>query len=623
MSRHILALLGIFLLMPLAECLEPESFRAMYDQPWNRPADRFWSYTLLRDLGFDAVYAPADAVGDLNGSLSRWRNGSLEAEENGLQYICGPFYMVGRPACDYEHAVDAGGHRDRKRPSPVDEGYWTLVMEDVAIAIANLSLHSPVDGAVWDTEHYGSDIWEYGFYSYDSYAMAAFANETDTEIPDLPASERHGWLRSRGLLDEFQLWQEDAVYRLARRTRDRVRAINPDLHLGTLGFEDDCWFHLAILKGFSAEESPVTAWHEDTYYGGYKTGKIDANHEVFRELGINGKVIPGLWTYDLTPFHLLRNMAFAMRYNGTFWIYQSGGKPWELGTRDEFLLAFEMLQGEVLFDGSDREFVPEFEIYPGVLVRTVVGPAGSSMFLLPRTNEPGSQYLELPASFIGSTLLGTNMTASNIRSTSLPFAELPCFIYGLDPGDPTGLEAWSKIQELRYLLDLWEPMALGPMPGVREALQDATLEFESGRVEAVNISASRTLSEAYDLALEALWPYVERGFRNPRNSSVPMTILNKINNAARAIEDRRVIEGRNYLLHALREWQRIPELTAVPSICAFLACTMISIRLFSAGRAQSGNRTGPSEILIRPDRVPGARCPRKRRWRTRAESQPA
>ena len=151
MPKHAYLLL-LFLVLPIAHGIDLEYFRAMYDQPWNKPSERYWSFEELGEIGFDAVYAPANAVTDHASARARWINGSLEADQNGLLYLCGPFYMSGLPPIEYEHAVDSGGHRDRRRPSPVDEEYWTMVMEDIALAIANLSLHYPISGVVWDTE---------------------------------------------------------------------------------------------------------------------------------------------------------------------------------------------------------------------------------------------------------------------------------------------------------------------------------------------------------------------------------------------------------------------------------------------------------------------------------------
>ena len=85
------------------------------------------------------------------------------------------------------------------------------------------------------------------------------------------------------------------IYEYALETERKIHEINPELRLGILAFEDDSWFHLSILRGFSAGEPDVMAWHEDTY-SGYKKGKIDRNHEVFALLGIEGKVVPGMWS---------------------------------------------------------------------------------------------------------------------------------------------------------------------------------------------------------------------------------------------------------------------------------------------------------------------------------------
>ncbi len=561
-------------LLPLVMGLGLESFRAMYC-----PKARGWDYQELSALGFDAVYSKGTfsvrrMERNSKDAFEGWVNESLEAEVNGLNYICGPRYMARNPSFEYEHAVDLVGRQDHLTPSPVDDVYWTRVVEDVAVAVANLSLNYPISGVLWDIEYYGADVWKvpesYHYYSFDRLAVELFANETGRDIPSIPGSERHDWLESRGLVEDYKRWQEDAVYRMARRTRNKVRAINPELHLGTLGFEDDCWFHLAILKGFSAQDQPVTTWHQDTYYGGYKTGKIDYNHEVFVERGINGKVIPGLWTYDQDPFGLLQNMAFAMRYNGTFWIYESGGSYARLGAKDEYRLAFELLQEEVMFNSGGASFAPIFTVYPGIEVRPVIGPSHVSVFLLTRTTEPPSRVLKLPESFSGAWYVGANMTPKTLDTISLTLDDLPCFIYGLDVGfDPSALQATSKIQQLGELLELWEPLGLGSLAEAENGLEQAVQDLQAGNIDAANTAVAMSLDGAYEKILGVLEPYVEQGFANPRESPVPMVILNKINNAAKNLEAGLMLEGTKFMFQALEAWGEIPELTAT-TLCSIL-----------------------------------------------------
>jgi hypothetical protein len=53
--------------------------------------------------------------------------------------------------------------------------------------------------------------------------------------------------------------------------------------------------------------------------------------------------------------------------------------------------------------------------------------------------------------------------------------------------------------------------------------------FEEGRYERAGDKANLSLDEAYLLAFEEIWPMVEAALGNPRNSTIPLIIMNKVN----------------------------------------------------------------------------------------------
>jgi len=564
-----------------------EYFYAMYDQPWTHPADRFWSYPQLADLGFQAVYAPGRASSDMDLWVDIWANGSLEAAASGLDYICGPFYQLEVPPINYTRAVNKAGHVELNTPSPVDEAYWAWTMDRVGLAIADLSPRFRITGVVWDTEHYTRDKgehWVYGAYSYDQAAIAKFANQTNRSIPILAAQERFAWFERNGLNAEYQRWQEETVYLMAKDTQERIHAINPDLSLGTLGFEDDCWLHLSILRGFSTPRKRVTAWHEDTYWGGYKTSKIDHNHQVFLQNGINGKVIPGLWTEQLDPYMLLSNMEFAVRYNGTFWIYQSGN-PWTLGTQEQYEEAFRVWWRYVCFNGTTRpNALPSFDIYPGVQVRPHLGPEGVSAILNAGVGavQMGLSFseLELPPTIAFAILVNRNMATQPIKGTTIPLDELDGFVYGLTEADIQATEAWGPIHELRDLIGLCSTLGLDPTPILQEDFDRVLQVFQAGEYSEAGLQAQDSLAHSYDLILEELKPLMQAGLANPRNASLPFPILNKLSIATQNIEAGKRADGQAYLLKALKDWSDIPETAPAIGIIGVALTLTTMIRHF-------------------------------------------
>lgn len=548
----LLLLLSIVLLVPGWSTGRFDHFVAMYD--------RFWDYSELGDLGFDCVYGNIQAAQDMDAALRKWENRSIEASASGMEYICGPYYQSGVAPIEYTRAVNSHGSRDAKAASPVDERYWNYAMEDVGLAIAELSLRCPVSGIVWDIEHYGSDSFEDWDYTYDSRAISLFSNQSGHNIPDLGAGERHDWLRGRGIVEEYEAWQEETVHNLAERTRNRIHAINPNLSLGILGFEDDCWLHLSILRGFSTPEVTVSAWHEDTFWGGYKRSKIDGNHQDFARLGINGRVIPGFWTYELDPYQLLFNMEYALRYNGTFWIYQHGRAPWALGTKDDYREAYRLLKDHIC--PNEPRFLPSFYMYPGVEIRPWLVDGGASAIVNSAigATDMGLAFsnLELSPMVSDYRYVGEDMSTIVPRNNTIPL-EQDGFIYGLKPEDLEATRAWGTIHELEDLLTILEELDLEIPVSILESVEDLHMIFEEGRYERAGDKANLSLDEAYLLAFEEIWPMVEAALGNPRNSTIPLIIMNKVNIAKGCMDRGEHGKGRMYLLKALNDWTEIPE----------------------------------------------------------------
>ena len=224
-----------------------------------------WNYTQSSKVGLDADYDNSWWTGDVESVLGKFRPNSLEAAANNMTYICGLYYDGIYPEFDdYVRAVNRYGVMETLTPTHVDETYWMRIIEEPAIAIANLSLYYLIWGIAWDFEMYIAEKFESTYYSFDEATMQAFTNTSGNVIPDLQASQRYSWLEDNGLLEDFMKWQEEAVFRLAKKTEEKVHAINPSLSLGILGFADS-WRYWAILRAFSTLQAPVTAWTEGTY----------------------------------------------------------------------------------------------------------------------------------------------------------------------------------------------------------------------------------------------------------------------------------------------------------------------------------------------------------------------
>ncbi len=592
-------------LSPAYAALEFEYFRAIYDGDWN--------YSRLEDLGFDCIYEPVTWRSEVSELVPVIREQSQDAANHNLIYMVGPRFRPRKGDCNFTRAVNKHG-QVQESPSPLDEGYWRKAIEESGRMIANMSLYYPISGIVWDMEvyymHWLWNEWTYYSYTYDRMAIEAFANATDVDIPSMPASERHDWLQVNGLLEEFKEWQEDEVFSMARGVEEKIHAINPQLHLGTLGFQDKCWWFLSILKGFCSEDLSVSAWHEDTY-GGWGTQEINDNHDVFAEWGIEGKVITGLWVYRIPPFRLLIDMERAARYsysatvngsfwttyNGSLWIYPRHRNPWHLADESQYIKALELLETKVFFNRSSPNPLPPFTVYPWVEIKPHLGPNGvisaivnskfnSSAYHLPPHLGLAFSDLELPPYIEEITYVDKDMETKTVSRPVIPLEDLPCILWGMNLTDLNATWAWSAIHELGVLVDTFQSLDMGDIGEISRCRENAIEDFEAGRYLKSGQDARDALDDGYDLVMNEVRPFVEEGFANPRNSSVPLVILNKIYSADRIMERGEEMKGRSTLLMALKDWSEIGE--SVPLLSGFLACIIFLGALVPGSKEKAG-----------------------------------
>lgn len=593
---------------------EMDHFRAIYDGPWN--------CSFLGEMGFDALYRPLKWRVTVDEIMPRCMQESLEAAANSLTYICGLKYCAMDPVFNYSRAVNAVGFMESRTPSPVDEFYWAKLVDEPGAAIANLSLHYPISAIVWDIELYGREQFDYCDYTFDEAAIRRFADETNTTIPELSRSKRYDWFLSHGRLEEFQRWQEETVYRQAKATEQTIHAINPDLSLGTLG-PSHCWWYPCILKGFSTETQPVTAWTERTY-DGYEASEVEWNQVAFAELGVNGRVMPGLWPHKLDPFTFLMDMDFATRYhftatyfdaetnaswvkynaqfttapdgfrttyNGSFWLYPGGlgstRHPW-LGPEEDYIKALRILENEVYFNQTTPHPLPLFYIYPGIEVRAYMGPEGVSAILNPEEKMISEEFLppkiglafsdvELTPTIEEVTYVDTNMSTKYLTGSVIPLDDLPCIVLGLGSEDLDATRIWARIHELEDLITTCDDLGYFQLPQIREAWEFTLEAFGEGEYENANESAINALEQGYELVMKEMWPFVEAGFADPRNSSVPMVILHRVKWASKLLEEGEEMEGRMYLLRAIKDWSEVAECPSMPlaSICVCIAIVSV------------------------------------------------
>jgi len=575
-------LLSIMVLGVVMGSNEVPFTRAIY-----RPSSNVWRYnfTHLAEVGIDCYYG--------NGGNWLWPRDlyetkygleSLEAAANNITYIAGPYYMQlnwDRIDFNYTRAVSHTGVVETHTPSPLDPTWWYLMVEEPALITANLSLHYPIWGMVWDMELYGHDTYVPVDYTYDNPSLSAFANSTNITIPDMNSGQRYFWLQDRGLLDQYHRWLEDGVYEMAKATADKVHAINPDFALGILYFED-AWFYWQILDAFMTPDAPVTGWNEQSYPGFRLGGTegIDVYQQMWEDHGLNGKFIPALAA--LKPWDLLTHTEACLRQNEVLWIYLGNAYPSEYDPGYEVILG--AIERYLYFNLSDLNPTPIFFLTPGVEARPYAGPGNlTSVFLTPyRVKEKGSQPVEVVKDFTMRTssdmlYLGVNLTEKVIPANStLTILDIPCLLYGLGAGDLRATEHLAMVEEVQSLLEYCELLGLGPMPEVESDLISAITASGAGSYQDAIEILIDARDRAYAQVMDELGPMIQEGLGNPRSSEIPLNLLRVLSNAEQAFEDGKVVHGETYLFSALRDWSiTVPEHIPVLAIFTLIPPALI------------------------------------------------
>jgi len=554
-------LLSLFLIMQVLLC---GGVAARGGIPWTMAAYAApWNYSELARLGFDAVYRHADWTWEK--MVPGWHEknlgkASLQAQRYNITFVAGQYYQ--QPSWqyidfNYSRAVDQYGHVETRTPSPVDENWWRYMMEEPAVFIANMSLYYPIWGIVWDMELYYHETFRPPDYTFDEAAIQAFARDTGRNIP----RQRHDWLKAHGLLDEYLRWQEEKAYRLALQLSEKVHTINPNLTLGILYFED-AWFHWKILEGFMTPHAPVTGWNEQTY-GGYKLGGpegVDTYRERWVQHGLNGEFLPGISA--IAPWLQLTSIEAALRDNGHLWIYQQSED------RPERKMELALVNRYFLFNRTGVDPLPAFDLSPGVYARPYLGPEGKVSCLLD-TVEYG---VPPPTGFAVITesprieYAGKNFTVKTLQGPNpyLKPDDFPCVVYGLEVDDLRRTYIRALIRETETMASLYLGLGLGEDPRLQEiqiSVEAARRSFSDGRYGEAEARVLGARDEMYALCQEKIWPLVDAALQNPRNSPIPLQLLNVFSSAKRYIEKGEAMKGRAWLFEGLKQWSaRVDEI---------------------------------------------------------------
>ncbi len=550
---------GTLLLAPVLANDFP--FKIAVYKPWNFAVDGPWNFTQLGSLGIDAFYSPADWTWEKvvpGFHEDRLGSESVLAAANNVAFIAGQYYQ--QPSWqyidfNYSRAVDRYGREEEYTPSPIDEAWWLHMMKEPGLHIANLSLHYPITGIVWDMELYYSAGYQPREYTYDNASLAAFLRHRDLSMPPLPSGQIHGYLKSNDLLEAFHEWQGERAYLLAKDLAEAVHAINPRLDLGIMGFVDS-WFYWNMLRGFNCSTAFVSAWYEGTYRKYVIDGPEGVDHylEIWDGYNLNGRFLPGIWL--LSPWAMITEIEAAYRHNGALWIYQRDGTPPEEYSRD-LARAYGILN-RYLFQGKEAVAMGPGSYCPaGLSERPYLGP--DSLSILINLNEPGIEPpvgLQIFDSGGSIGYVGQNLSVKTFQAPALTLApgDLPCIIFGLAKADLERINAFSAISELEALLNYSRIVGLGEVPSIDVALALAAADYREACYGRALEGLLSSRAEAYRWLMDAVWPIVQAGQARPRESRIPVALLSRFTNADKMFSEGKDSLGQMYLYSGLKGW---------------------------------------------------------------------
>lgn len=484
---------------------------------------------------------------------------SLACAENNMSFIAGLYwYWVRGEEFDYSLAVNQFGEAAKTMPSPVSEGWWKHMMEDPAVYVANLSLHYPIWGIVWDTEFYGPDAFERGYYSYDQEAIGNFANDTQTDIPSLDANRGREWLEQNGLLEEFQSWQEHKSYLLAKGVAEKVHRINPDFTLGLFPLFED-WWQMALLKGFGTY-TPAAAWTGWNTYDGISRYYAQKLQSELEERDINFTFAGGIGRW--IP---LSRKETAVRYCDASWWY---------GTTPSWAKEGNKVVREYIYlNQTHADMLAPISFGPDVYAHPYRAPDGIvSVMMAPY--EDGKtlfddfrlltdrQTIRIPEEY-GLNPDSPGKEPLESPDPVIPAGDLPCLVYGMDEMELARTGLWYLTNELKNLTTFYSAAGLGNLSTVHEAL--AIAEATSDPRDAVDILMSAR-DEAYDLVLQRASYAIE----NPGNITVPPSAAGNLWIADLKISKGQLDKGRVYVYEGMHEWYMAGEGVMAPVVSTLL-----------------------------------------------------
>jgi hypothetical protein len=210
----------------------------------------------------------------------------------------------------------------------------------------------------------------------------------------------------------------------------------------------------------------------------------------------------------------------------------------------------------VFFGGEDAYPLPGFDLLPGAGAHPYLDPQGDvSLFIHTHMQDKAFEKELVPFPFSIRTESPTLVYVGENLSTRI----LKGPLVGLSEEDLVALRAVALRSELGLLLELFDRNGIGEPSFARSLLGLAEGEIGEGRYGDAVAHLMERRNQTYDFALDAVRPLVERGFANPRESEVPLSILRTFYLAQGEFDRGEVRQGEMSLILGLRQLASAPE----------------------------------------------------------------
>ena len=212
--------------------------------------------------------------------------------------------------------ITAGPKEDA---AALDPTFWRHLTGAYGEKVAQLSLDYPIEGILFDTEHYAGGIMYLQGCGFADISFAPYLESRgiSSTPEDVPAGTRYAFLKERGLLADYFNYLEEKAYEQGRYLAARWHAVNPHLILGFWVLYDS-WFSQGFLRGLGGAV-PVLGLSGVEYYHGSDQTRSMA--EYFEAKNRNLQYMPGFYPpYAYSLDQLEYHVAQAIRATGHYWM---------------------------------------------------------------------------------------------------------------------------------------------------------------------------------------------------------------------------------------------------------------------------------------------------------------